>query len=49
MPIENFWYVNPYAGHICFYSDKSLILLAEKHRWKKNLTKDDDHFFIKLN
>lgn len=49
IPVEKFWYVNPYAGHICFYSDKSLVLLAEKHRWNKILTKDDDHFFVKGN
>lgn len=48
MPMQKFWYVNPYAGHICFYSDKSLKLLAEKHGWNKIITNDDDHFFVKI-
>lgn len=47
-PIEKFWYVNPYAGHICFYTDKSLQILAENNGWKKIDTKNDNHFFIKI-
>lgn len=44
---EDFWYVNPRAGHICFYTIDSLKLLAEKHGWELVVSVDDEHFFIK--
>ena len=45
---RDFWYVNPRAGHISFYTKKTLEILASKHGWQLTYSNGGSHDFIKL-
>lgn len=45
---RDFWYVNPRAGHISFYTKKTLEVLANKHGWQLTHSNGGSHDFIKL-